>query len=161
MIKHTVCGQYAEVSPMRHTSASESGEPMDFFEEYKRKLRTPEQAVRVIQSGDWVDYTTSLGKPTLLDRALAKRRDELFDVKIRGNLIFGPIEVAECDPSQQHFVYNSWHCSPYERNLCDRGLCYFIPMTFHNNSAYYKHFLSVNVAMMSVTPVDVEKLKYP
>ena len=127
---------------------------MDFFEEYKRKLCTPEQAVRVIKSGDWVDYTTSLGKPTLLDRALAKRRDELYDVKIRGNLIFGPIEVAECDTTQQHFIYHSWHCSPYERKLCDRGLCYFIPMTFHNNSAYYKHFLTVNIAMMSVTPMD-------
>ncbi|MDY4483304.1 MAG: acetyl-CoA hydrolase/transferase C-terminal domain-containing protein [Butyricicoccus porcorum] len=127
---------------------------MSIFTEYRSKLRTPEEAVRVVKSGDWVDYTTSLGKPILLDQALAKRRDELFDVKIRGNLINGPIEVAECDPSQEHFIYNSWHCSTYERNLCDRGLCYFIPMVFHNNSAYYKHFLDVNVAMMSVTPMD-------
>ena len=127
---------------------------MSFATEYRNKLRTPEEAVRVVKSGDWIDYTTSLGKPVLLDRALAKRRDELTDVKIRGNLMFGPIEVAECDPTQKHFVYNSWHCSAYERKLCDRGLCYFIPMVFHNNSAYYKHFLTVNVAMMSVTPMD-------
>lgn len=127
---------------------------MSIFTEYKRKLRTPEEAVQVVKSGDWLDYTTSLGMPVLLDRALAKRRDELFDVKIRGNLIAGPIEVAECDNSQQHFIYHSWHCSNYERNLCDRGLCYFIPMVFHNNSAYYKYFLDVNVAMMSVTPMD-------
>ena len=127
---------------------------MSFKTEYQNKLRTPEEAVRVVKSGDWIDYTTSLGKPVLLDRALAKRRDELTDVKIRGNLMFGPIEVAECDPTQEHFVYNSWHCSAYERKLCDRGLCYFIPMVFHNNSAYYTHFLTVNVAMMSVTPMD-------
>ena len=127
---------------------------MSFKTEYQNKLRTPEEAVRVVKSGDWIDYTTSLGKPVLLDRALAKRRDELTDVKIRGNLMFGPIEVAECDPTQEHFIYNSWHCSAYERKLCDRGLCYFIPMVFHNNSAYYKHFLTVNVAMMSVTPMD-------
>lgn len=127
---------------------------MSFATEYQRKLRTPEEAVQVVKSGDWIDYTTSLGKPVLLDRALAKRRDELTDVKIRGNLMFGPIEVAECDPTQQHFTYHSWHCSAYERKLCDRGLCYYIPMVFHNNSAYYKHFLTVNVAMMSVTPMD-------
>ena len=66
----------------------------------------------------------------------------------------GPIEVAECDPTQEHFTYHSWHCSSYERKLCDRGLCYFIPMVFHHNSAYYKHFLTVNVAMVSVTPMD-------
>ena len=32
---------------------------MNVLEEYKRKLRTPEQAVQVIKSGDWIDYTTS------------------------------------------------------------------------------------------------------
>ncbi|MCD8357119.1 MAG: butyryl-CoA:acetate CoA-transferase [Clostridia bacterium] len=127
---------------------------MNYTAEYRDKLCTPEEAVQVVKSGDWVDYTTSLGKPALLDRALAKRRDELIDVKIRGNLISGPIEIAECDPTQEHFIYNSWHCSAYERKLCDRGLCYFIPMVFHNNSAYYKHFLTVNVAMACVTPMD-------
>ena len=93
--------------------------------------------------------------PVLLDRALARRRDELYDVKIRGNLIIaGPIEVAECDESQEHFTYHSWHCSSYERRLCDRGLCYFIPMVFHNNAAYYEYFLKVNVVMVSVAPMD-------
>lgn len=126
----------------------------DFRTEYMEKLRTPEEAVQVVKSGDWVDYTSSLGKPVLLDRALAKRRDELYDVKIRGNLISGPIEVAECDESQEHFIYHTWHCSAYERKLCDRGLCYFIPMVFHNNAAYYKYFLNVNVVMVSVAPMD-------
>lgn len=65
----------------------------DFMTEYRQKLCTPEEAVEVVKSGDWVDYTSSLGKPVLLDKALAKRRDELFDVKIRGNLVEGPIEV--------------------------------------------------------------------
>ena len=127
---------------------------LDFTQEYKNKLRTPDEAVRVVKSGDWVDYTSSLGKPVLLDQALAKRRDELQDVKIRGNLIAGPIAVAECDESQEHFVYHSWHCSAYERTLCDRGLCYYIPMVFHNNAAYYDFFLDVNVVMVSVAPMD-------
>ncbi len=127
---------------------------MTVLEEYRAKLRTPEQAVQAVKSGDWVDYTTSLGFPTLLDAALAKRRDELTDVKIRGNLIFGPIQVVECDPTREHFCYNSWHCSGYERKLCDKGLCNYIPMIFRNVVPYYRHFLTVNVAMMCVTPMD-------
>lgn len=126
----------------------------DYSAEYKAKLRTAEEAVRVVKSGDWVDYTSSLGKPTLLDEALAKRKEELLDVKIRGNLLSGPIHVAECDPSQEHFTYHSWHCSAYERKLCDRGLCFYIPMVFQNNAAYYEFFLHVNVVMVSVTPMD-------
>ena len=126
----------------------------DFQQMYREKLRTPEAAVECVKDGDWVDYTSSLGKPVLLDRALAKRRDELHDVKIRGNLMAGPIEVAECDDNQEHFVYHSWHCSQYERKLCDEGKCYYIPMVFHNNAAYYEYFLHVNVVMVSVGPMD-------
>lgn len=127
---------------------------MDYMSEYKQKLRTPEEAVRIIKDGDWVDYTSAMGFPVLLDRALAARAEELHDVKIRGNLINGPIQVIEKDPKQEHFTYNTWHCSGYERKMCDQDRCFFIPMVFHNNSAYYHFFLDVNVAMMSVTPMD-------
>ena len=127
---------------------------MDVYGEYRQKLRTPDEAVRCINSGDWVDYTVSLACPQLLDAALARRKEELHDVKIRGNLLFGPIQTVECDPSREHFIYNTWHCSEYERKLCDRGLCNYIPMVFHNVVPYYEHFLTVNVAMVAVTPMD-------
>lgn len=127
---------------------------MDYFAEYRNKLRTPEEAVQIVKDGDWVDYATNVGFPILLDAALARRRDELTDVKIRGNLCFGPIQAVECDPERKHFTYNSWHCSAYERKLCDRGLCNYIPMIFRNVVPYYRHFLTVNVAMISVTPMD-------
>lgn len=127
---------------------------MNFQAEYRSKLRTPEAAVQAVKSGDWVDYGTALGMPVLLDAALAARRNELVDVKVRGNLLFGPVQVVECDPEQAHFTYHSWHCSAYERRLCDRGLCYYIPMIFRNVTEYYKHFLTVNVAMLAVAPMD-------
>ncbi len=127
---------------------------MDVRQEYRARLRTPEQAVELVKSGDWVDYASNICFPQLLDAALAKRRDELQDVKIRGNLLFGPIQTVEVDPSREHFIYNSWHCSGYERKLCDKNLCNFIPMIFRNLGWYYTNFLTVNVAMMAVTPMD-------
>ena len=30
---------------------------MNIYEEYKSKLRTPEEAVKVVKDGDWVDYS--------------------------------------------------------------------------------------------------------
>ena len=127
---------------------------MDYVAEYQSKLRTADEAVRIVKSGDWIDYTTNLAFPELLDAALAKRKDELTDVKIRGNLIFKPIRTVETDPLREHFIYNSWHCSSYERSLCDKGLCNFIPMIFRNLVPYYRHFLKVNVAMCAATPMD-------
>ncbi len=125
-----------------------------YLGEYRQKLRTPDQAAQIVKSGDWVSYGTNVTFPTLLDAALARRRDELFDVKVRGNLAFGPVLVAECDPSREHFIYHSWHCSAYERKLCDRDLCNFIPMIFRHLVPYHRHFLTTNVAMVCVTPMD-------
>ena len=114
------------------------------FDEYRAKLRSPEEAVTVVKSGDWVDYTSNVCFPALLDTALAARRDELKDVKIRGNLIFQTLATVENDPKREHFIYNSWHCSGYERKLCDKGLCNYIPMIFRNLGWYYTNFLTVN-----------------
>ncbi len=126
----------------------------NYLKEYNSKLCTPDDAVQLVRSGDWVDMMSNVCFPVLLDEALAKRKDELFDVKIRGNLAFGPIQTVECDPTREHFFYNSWHCSAYERHLCDIGLCSYIPMIFRNLVPYYQHFLTVNVAMAAVPPMD-------
>lgn len=42
---------------------------MNIYEEYKKKLRTPEEAVKVVKSGDWVDYSQTCSFPVLLDAA--------------------------------------------------------------------------------------------
>ena len=140
--------------PVTEDGLSSQEETMDYQAEYRSKLRTPAEAVQTVKSGDWVDYITNLAFPELLDAALAERAEELENVKIRGNLIFHPIQAVECDPERKHFIYNSWHCSSYERKLCDQGLCNFIPMVFRNLVPYYRHFLKVNVAMCAATPMD-------
>ncbi|SHK66480.1 acetyl-CoA hydrolase/transferase family protein [Anaerotignum lactatifermentans] len=127
---------------------------MNFAEEYKRKLKTPEEAVKLVKDGDWVDYSVGIGFPVLLDAALAKRKDELRDIKIRGSLAMQPIQAVEQDRERRTFTYNSWHCSGYERKFCDEGLCNYIPMIFRNMASYYRRYLTVNVAMISVAPMD-------
>lgn len=127
---------------------------MNFAEEYKRKLKTPEEAVKLVKDSDWVDYSVGIGFPVLLDAALAKRKDELRDIKIRGSLAMQPIQAVEQDRERRTFTYNSWHCSGYERKLCDEGLCNYIPMIFRSMASYYRRYLTVNVAMISVAPMD-------
>ena len=127
---------------------------MNYSSEYRAKLCSAEDAVQLVKSGDWVDYGSNNSKPVLLDEALARRRDELRCVKIRGNLTPGPLAVVECDPEMEHFVYNTWHCSGYERRLCDAGRAFFTPMIFRNLAWYYRTQLRVNVAMLCVSPMD-------
>ena len=74
------------------------------------KFVTPEEAAKAVRSGDWVDYGFGAGFPDMMDKALAARKGELTDVKIRGGLVIRPrIEVVEQDPEQESFSYYSWH----------------------------------------------------
>ena len=56
---------------------------MNVYEEYKKKLVSAEEAVKIVKSGDWVDYSQTCSFPEDLDAALAARRDELEDVNVR------------------------------------------------------------------------------
>ncbi|MBQ0004346.1 MAG: butyryl-CoA:acetate CoA-transferase [Clostridiales bacterium] len=127
---------------------------MGYELEYKQKLVSADEAVKVIKSGDWVDYATAGLFPSLCDAALAKRKDELEDVKVRGIIIWDPIQILEADPEGEHFTYNSFHMIGSERKYCDKGLCYFIPMLYRNLPVYYRKNLEVNVAICGVTPMD-------
>ena len=52
-----------------------------FMSMYKEKLRTPEEAVKVVKSGDQVNYNHFAMSPKALDAALAKRAGELKDIQ--------------------------------------------------------------------------------
>ena len=127
---------------------------MDFMTEYKSKLGTPEQAAALVKNGDWVEYGNGTTFAALCDEALAARRDELHDVKIRGQIMYGPLKAVECDPTGEHFTYNSWHCSAYERKLLDRGQGFFSPMIFRNLAWYYRENIPSDVAFVQATPMD-------
>ena len=122
---------------------------------YAGKFVSAETAVKAVQPGDWVDYGFGAGFPELLDRALAARRDELTDVKIRGGLVIRPrIEVVESDPEQKAFSYYSWHIGDYERKLQTRGLCKFMPMMLRSLPEMYRHHIRVDVAFVPVSRPD-------
>jgi butyryl-CoA:acetate CoA-transferase len=128
---------------------------LSFKEEYGRKLVTPEEAVKVVKSGDWVEYGSFSGSSVVLDKALAARKNELADVKIRGTTrATGYPEVVVADPGREHFIYNGWHFSNYERKLSDRGLASYMPIVYHELPEYYRKYIDVDVAMIPVTAMD-------
>lgn len=128
---------------------------MNISEIYQSKLRTAAEAVKAVKSGDWVDYSQTCSFPEALDEALANRRDELTDVKIRSAISMKPVQVVEMDPDGKTFTYNLWHCSGVDRKYVDQGRAYYTPMLFRNCGSYYSRgFCPVDVAMISVAPMD-------
>ena len=128
---------------------------MDFSAEYKQKLVSADEAVKIIKSGDWVDYGWSNGTVDALDKALAKRTDELTDVKLRGGILLKPLAVFEREDAGEHFTWNSWHMSGIERRYISRGFAYYAPIRYSELPRYYRDSDTPDdVAMFQVAPMD-------
>ncbi len=128
---------------------------MDYQAMYQQKLTTPEEAVKVVKSGDWVDYTWCTNHPVALDKALAARKDELHDVKVRGGVTMWMPEIAKADDAGDHFTWHSWHCSGVDRKIIKKGMGYFSPMRYSELPRFYRENLDpVDVVFTQVPPMD-------
>ena len=94
---------------------------MSYGQDYRRKLVSANQAVKLIKSGDWIDYGSMNGQVVSLDRALAARKDELKDIKVWNLLNSYPARILEVDPDGEVFTWNSWHLSARDRQLMKSG----------------------------------------
>ena len=128
---------------------------MNFQEEYQRKLTTPQEAVRVVKSGDWVDYGWCVATVVELDKALAARAAELTDVKLRGGILLWVPQVFQVEDAASHFTWNSWHMSGIERKMVNSGLAYYCPIRYSELLRYYRENIApIDVAMFQVSPMD-------
>jgi butyryl-CoA:acetate CoA-transferase len=128
---------------------------MDYAAEYSKKLVSADEAVKVIQSGDWVDYGWCNATVDALDKALARRTDELKDVNLRGGVLLRPLAVMEREDAGEHFTWNSWHMSGLERKYIAKGNCFYAPLRYSELPRYVREIATPsNVVMMQVAPMD-------
>lgn len=128
---------------------------MNWTSVYKRKLVSADEAVKVVKSGDWIEYGFGLTSANELDLALSKRKDELQDVKIRADIGAWPHYTIDVDPIGEHFCWNSWHFGGLDRKYYNDGLMYYIPMKFHENPMLIRNDAQKNnVFMATVSPMD-------
>lgn len=126
-------------------------------EEYKRKLVSADEAVKVIKSGDYIHYGLFTGVVVDLDRALAKRVDELEDINVCATMwsYSEPPEILKVDPESKHFHYASSHFTGIERKCNKKGNCWFLPVQFRENTKFYEECRpAFHVAMLQVAPMD-------
>ena len=122
----------------------------------KRAQRiSADEAARLVKSGDWVDYGITLCQPDVFDKALAARKPELADVKIRSCISCKPRVVLEADPEGEHFFWFSWHFSGYDRQKHDAGISHYIPVNLGEIPDYYRRFIErVDIAVLKTCPMD-------
>jgi butyryl-CoA:acetate CoA-transferase len=126
------------------------------MEDYKQKLVSADEAVKVIKSGDWVDYGPLCSQVVSLDKALAKRKKELKDIKIWSLLTLYPPKVVEVDPLGETFIWHSWHLSGQDRKINGSGRpVYYSSIRYSELPRYVReHIEPIDVAMLQVAPMD-------
>lgn len=127
----------------------------EFLGMYRSKLTTADEAVKVIKSGDWVDYGFCATHPRVLDEALARRAPELEDVKVRGGIALWKPAIFDIEDPVRHIIYNAHHTGGFERKHIDTGACFYEPMRYSELPRYYyDHINPPDVAMFQVAPMD-------
>ena len=126
-------------------------------DDYEAKLVSADEAVKVVKSGDQIHLGLFCGVAVDLERALAKRAEELTDVTVCTTMwsYKEPPEILKADPGAKHFHYCSTHLTGTERKQNKAGNCWFLPVQFRENPKFYEECRETfDVAMLQVAAMD-------
>ena len=126
---------------------------MNWKEDYKNKLKTAEEAVKLIKSGDRVVFSHACGEPQALVKAMVNNAKEYNKVEIVHMVAMGKAEY--CNPDMKdHFVHNSLFVGGSTKRAVNEGQGDFTPTFFFEVPKLFKKTLPVDVALVQVTPPD-------
>ena len=103
---------------------------MSYKEEYRKKLKTPAEAAKMINSGDAIECAQFNGRPVAFEQALAKRNEDLRDVGIYMSVTLPPL--PETCKHADSFIFHDWHWSKLTRmmQLVPGAHPYYNPVVF-------------------------------
>ena len=121
---------------------------------YRTKLRSAEQAVRLIHSRNKVYYGGNAAIPRALVNALAARRDELEHVELSHVLLLGD-DPLSAPGMEGHFRHNSLFVGSADRRAVNDGRADYVPIFLHQIPRLFSEgIVPLDVAMVQVSPPD-------
>ncbi|CAN2049256.1 4-hydroxybutyrate coenzyme A transferase [Candidatus Magnetomoraceae bacterium gMMP-1] len=128
-----------------------------YLSEYKKKLRSPHDAVAIIKDGDTLIHGMTIAEPPALLYAIADRAraGDLKNIKVYS---FNPQKyIAEtvCAPDLIDVIESySWFVSESCRGLVTVGLTQYIPVYFHQIPKIIKESMTIDATLTTVSPMD-------
>ncbi len=125
-----------------------------WLQNYKSKLRTPEEAVSIVKSGDKIVMHGNCAFPMTLINALVARKDELENVEILHALTVG--ELPYLKPGmEKSFRHISFFMGAAARKAVNEGRADFTPIyLFEYPLLFSKGLIKPNVAFVHLSPPD-------
>ncbi|UCC12057.1 MAG: acetyl-CoA hydrolase/transferase family protein [candidate division WOR-3 bacterium] len=127
---------------------------MSWFDEYKKKKCSFEEAVAVVKSNERVYISGNAATPFKLMEALELRHKELQNVEIAHVLLFGDDPLTK--PGMEgHFRHNSLFVGPGDRKAVNEGKADYIPVFLYEIPSLFRSgLLPIDVAFMHLSPPD-------
>jgi acyl-CoA hydrolase len=127
---------------------------MAWIDDYRRKLGTADEAVRLIRSGDSVYYGGNAAIPRALVDALAARYEELHDVRLTHVLLLGDDPLSRPE-MVGHFRNNALFVGPADRGAVNDGRADYTPVFLHQIPRLFnERIIPLDAAMVMVSPPD-------
>ncbi|HWQ73952.1 MAG TPA: acetyl-CoA hydrolase/transferase C-terminal domain-containing protein, partial [Syntrophomonas sp.] len=120
---------------------------------YAEKLKTPEEAVKLVADGDKISFPTINGTPRFLSKALAERvmKDEVKDLELIVGLNLNATDLLKPEVlSRVH--YCGGYLSPFERQVSDQ--MDLLVWRFADDARLMYEVRGTNVCFMTVAPMD-------
>lgn len=125
-----------------------------WYEEYRRKLTTPEEALKAVQSGHRVYIHPGCAEPETLVHALVARKDELENVEVVHILTMGSAPYVAPDMAG-HFRHRSLFTGKNVRDAVNDGRADYTPIFLNEIPALFSDgTLPLDVALIQVSPPD-------
>src|SRR5690606_2192132 len=102
----------------------------NYYKNYRNKVVSPDEAVRVIKSGDNVLIHSNCAVPGTLVDAMVRRKDELKDVKIYHALSVGDLPYLQ-PGMENHFRHVGLFLGHNSRSAVSEGRADVIPIFLH------------------------------
>ena len=121
--------------------------------EFDQKTVTPDQAAKIINSGDTVYIGTCSSVAHVLCEALADRAEELEDVTLTCSQIIRPLRIFSGE-HQKAFKCISYFMGPQERNLYKQGLAEYTSVHLSQIDVFCRETAPARIAFFEVSEPD-------
>lgn len=126
---------------------------MSWKDDYKAKLKTAEEAVKYIKSGDRVVLGHAVGEPVYLVEKLVENYKNYKDVEICNMVAMGASGFAKPE-MKGHFKPNSFFLGGGTRECIGSGQGDFTPSFFYQVPELFRTTLPVDVVLINVSTPD-------
>jgi 4-hydroxybutyrate CoA-transferase len=126
-------------------------------QKYQNKIKSAQDALKAVKSGDRVVLHTSASDPQVLVKALVDRAPELTQVEIIHMYVMGEERLYTQPEYAQSFRFNGLFLSPPVRRGVLEGRADYTPVLYSEVPRLFReHILHVNVFLIQITPPDAE-----